>query len=423
MWRFRRGTYVPAETVDTLQGAWVRVVDRPATYFISREAPTYPIPDRVVLPVGAHAVSVRAYRKTLSIPVPVEVPPGGSEKQVLAIEVGFQLCDLQACRSFSTTQVRTDVMIVEPDVPKEYMAYTMDPTHVAILVDHEVAQPEGAKSLGRPLATFGAELAGIPDDLADVPSVQAKGSRWIVQSDGRRFEAVVERFGAAAGFDAQHAQLALVARVVTPTFQNEGARYFLALSRKAAQTLDESPSITRPDELTNAQRQSLESLIDSQMRITLPSVFAPGYLQARPSTYDERVLAGKAKIVYHLEAFRLAPDADTRLFVRAYWVVGPRAQTGLTLWIRVHGEGFVVERTDASLTRFARLDIIERDGAVNAASDAAGFAAFLLNVVQAPDGFAYVIMKHRGYESLGISVLKYSADGPLDTGIGYAEGA
>jgi hypothetical protein len=375
-----------------------------------------------LLPVGAHAVSARAYRDTVSIPVPVEVPPGGNGKQVLSIEVGFQLCDLQACRSFSTAEARTDVMIVEPDVPKEYIAYTLDPTHVAILVDHEVAEPEDAKSLGRPIATFGAELAGIPNDLAGIPATQAKGSAWMIQSDGRRFEAVVERFGA-AGSDAQHAQLALVARVVTPTFQNEGARYFLASSRELGQTLDDSPSITRPDELTNAQRQSLENLIDSQMRITLPSVFAPGYLQARPSTYDERVLAGKAKLVYHLEAFKLAADADTRLFVRAYWVVGPQAQTGLTLWIRIQGGGFVVERTDASLTRFARLDIIERDRGLDAAADTAGFAGFLLNVIQASDGFAYVIMKHRGYESLGIRVLKYSADGPLETGIGYAEGA
>jgi hypothetical protein len=413
------GYYIPAETVDSLQGAWVRVVD---PYFMSRQGPTYPIPDRALLPGGTNAVSVRAYRNTLSVRVPVEIPPGITGKRAILIEFGFQLCNVQVCRSFDTAQVETKVTIREPGVPKEYLTYTMDSTHVAILTDHEVAQPEDAKSLGRPLAKFGAELAGLPDDLTDVSPTQAKGSAWIVRSDGRRFEAVVERFGAAAGFDAQHGQLALVARIVTPTFQNERAKYFLASPRVTAQPPGDSPSIARQSDLTNTQRQALEALIDAQMRITLPSVFAPGYMQIKPSAYDQRVLAGKARLVYHLEAFKLASDADTRLFVRAYWVDGRRAQTGLTLWIRARGDDFVVERTDAGVTRFARIDLIEREGLLNAAADG-GFAGILLNVVQAPDGFAYVIMQHSGYESFGISVFRYSSDGPVDTGIGYGEGA
>ena len=50
------------------------------------------------------------------------------------------------------------------------------------------------------------------------------------------------------------------------------------------------------------------------------------------------------------------------------------------------------------------------------------FAGTLLNVIASPDGWAYVVMGRRGYESFGVSVWKYSSAGPLDTGIAYSYG-
>ena len=50
------------------------------------------------------------------------------------------------------------------------------------------------------------------------------------------------------------------------------------------------------------------------------------------------------------------------------------------------------------------------------------FAGVVLNVVPAPDGWSNVIVGRSGYESRRISVLKYSPDGPRDTGIVYSYG-
>jgi hypothetical protein len=50
------------------------------------------------------------------------------------------------------------------------------------------------------------------------------------------------------------------------------------------------------------------------------------------------------------------------------------------------------------------------------------YAGMLLNVIPASDGWAYLIMGVRGYESTKVSVMKYSPNGPLDTGIGFAYG-
>jgi len=115
------GYYVPAETADSLHGAWVRVVDSRDTYFASPEGPTFPVPDRVPLQGASGPVSLRAYRGALTIPIPVWTPPGVTGHQVLSIEFGFQLCDVRECRSFSTTQAQTDVMVAEPEIPKDYL--------------------------------------------------------------------------------------------------------------------------------------------------------------------------------------------------------------------------------------------------------------------------------------------------------------
>jgi len=142
--------------------------------------------------------------------------------------------------------------------------------------------------------------------------------------------------------------------------------------------------------------------------------------QPRESPYDRRVREGQGRLTYHVEAFRVAPDGATRLFVRAYWVIGPRAQTGLTLWIRFDGTSFSVERSDAGVSRFAQYAEAKEMGLDFAAQPE--YAGALLNVIPAADGWAYLIMGVRGYESAGVSVWKYSPFGPQDTGVRYGYG-
>jgi hypothetical protein len=178
--------------------------------------------------------------------------------------------------------------------------------------------------------------------------------------------------------------------------------------------------------LDDAQRLELEDVINKQMRITVPTAFAPNPYnhdpsqQPRETEYDRRVRQGQGKLVYHLEAFKLAPDEDPRLYVRAYWTADSKAQTGLTLWMRFDGHHFEVEQTDAAILWFARY-LEQKDIATNVASRA-DYAGMLLNVIAADDGWAYIIMGQQGYESQGEWVLKYSPTGPRDTGIAYRFG-
>ena len=50
------------------------------------------------------------------------------------------------------------------------------------------------------------------------------------------------------------------------------------------------------------------------------------------------------------------------------------------------------------------------------------YAGMLLNVVPASDGCAYLVMGYRGYESMAVTVWKYSRDGPRDIGLAYSHG-
>ena len=122
----------------------------------------------------------------------------------------------------------------------------------------------------------------------------------------------------------------------------------------------------------------------------------------------------------HIEAFKLAPDNDTRLYVRAFWASRGVAQTGLTLWIRDDGERFHVERSNAAVSRMARFGEF-RSFASNLAEIPA-YAGMLLNVMPSSDGWAYVVLGYRGYENIAVTVWKYSPDGPRDTGLAYAHG-
>src|SRR5437870_10299873 len=103
-----------------------------------------------------------------------------------------------------------------------------------------------------------------------------------------------------------------------------------------------------------------DALFASLASAVMPSqIAAASYLQnaaaqPRETEYDRRVLAGQGRLIYHVEAFTLAPDQNPRLYVRAHWKVGARAQTGLTLWLRFDGQHFSVEQTDASVSRSAR---------------------------------------------------------------------
>ena len=181
------------------------------------------------------------------------------------------------------------------------------------------------------------------------------GSHWTIASAGRQFDAVVDDIGFMDECDGS--PKVLVARVTDPSFASERSKYFLA-SRPGASSIARQPerSVSVRLRLDDTQRRRLEQTINDQMRITYPTLFAnargnaAGDALRAESDYNRQVRAGKGRLVYHVEAFKAAPDRVTRLFVRAHWVARRRAQTGILLWIRFEGNRFVVENTDTSVS-------------------------------------------------------------------------
>ncbi len=129
--------------------------------------------------------------------------------------------------------------------------------------------------------------------------------------------------------------------------------------------------------------------------------------------FDRAVEEGLAKLTYDVQGFRLSPDQHTQFFVRAAWTAGNQS-LHMSFWLRSEGRGFIVEQTDAWVARQSRLGPAmfgNRD-----------FSPLILNVVPTADGWSYVIVGRRGYESISIFALKYSPAGPEHTGIAYSYG-
>src|SRR5215471_6060530 len=140
----------------------------------------------------------------------------------------------------------------------------------------------------------------------------AMGGHWTISSNGARFAAVAEQPAVVSWLcEGPSAPLAIIARVPDKRFANDQAKYFLA-SRTGQGTNPESLSVDL--RLDDVQRRELEDVIDKQMRITVPTAFAPDPIvhdasqQPHETEYDRRVRSGQGRLTYHLEAFKLAPD-------------------------------------------------------------------------------------------------------------------
>jgi hypothetical protein len=421
------GHFVPAETRGPLKGAWLQPID---TWLLSRALPTYPIPDFVRLP-GA-SVPVLAYSGTVTIRVPVEVAPGVAGQRALGVRFDYQLCDAASCGAVRTRTSSTTVIVDEPAATDASLAFRIDASRVAIVTDRQTRPNDEGLDFIAPSARYALRIAPLPEGhaaRAELDEQFARGSHWTVMSNGRQFDAVAEQPAAFRRGCEPTMPLVLMARISGESFQREGAKYFLVHRGPAGSSVPNSVHIEY--RLDDAQRRQLEGLLDQQFRITLPTITAPDHVLARQlsaseahpeeTSIDRGIRERRARLVYHLEAFKLAPDDDARLYVRAHWVMGATAERGLTLWVRhTAGRTFQVERSDAAVSRLASY-LAKKDVGVDIAARPE-FAGTLLNVIPSPDGWAYVVIGQRGYESFGVSVWKYSPAGPLDTGIAYGYG-
>ena len=413
------GRFIPAETQGDLRGVWVQTT---GSGFYDRALPTYPVPADVRLP-GADRL-VLAYAGTVTIRLPVEVGAGVSGAEILEVRVGYQLCDQSQCAPFRMQTARRRVQVAEPVPADVSLAYRIDASTVAILAGSTL--PNDTTLPQRDMAaTFAGRLATLPGDPAATlaTATTAADSVWTVHSSRASYRTVTQSFAALVGSVCDDDMpVVRVARADTAGFAAERAKYFLATPGGTNPPPRPRRIVVTPD-LTGDQRRALEALIDRQMRVTVATLLAPdprasAASQPRERSYDRRIRAGEGRLVYHLEAFKLAPDDDTRLFVRAHWALSGAAMTGMTLWIRFDGHTFVVERTDAGVSRLARFDEMFRP---NVAESPAA-AGMLLNVIPGVDGWARLIFGYVGYESRGVTVSKYTPQGPIDIGVRHGSG-
>jgi hypothetical protein len=414
--------FIPAETKASLTGAWLQVL---APWpWITGQTPTYPIPNSIHLP--ATNMPILAYSGTVLVHMPVYVPAGIHGPNELVVRFGYELCDARSCTGPATVDAKATLDVQESRPDPNRLAYRVDSQRVAILTDmtaHTVARPGDAI---RPIAQFIPSLTIVPqnDDVRKRFKGQlAMGAHWKISSNGPQFDAAVEQ-AAIVNWDSGGGEqpLAAIAQIKDSAFAGHRVKYFLAAPD--GRRFSRAPLSVNLQSI-EARRHELESIIDRQMRITMPTLFAPDptihnpVYQPKETVYDEQVRSGQARLVDHIEAFMLAPDAQARLYVRAYWQVGSIAQAGMTLWLRFDGRNFSVEQAGAyNFARYAELQSLGSDIAARPE-----YAGMLLNVIPASDGWAYLIMGMRGYESIKVSVMKYSPNGPRDTGIGYTYGA
>ena len=321
------------------------------------------------------------------------------------------------------------VDVGEPSLAEGSLAFRVDGRRVAIPVPG-TGDPDEQLGWLTPMARFAQPVAllprGHPARLVFDQARPGAPARWTIASSERQFSTTT---GAAAALRAgceDAMPLAWIGTITDPSFATERSKYFLAWPDDAPLPAATTAVPSFPTPLTDSERLTLESLIDRQMRVTLPTVLAPdpavsGNHLPRQATEDERrITRGEGRRSYHLEILQLSPDHQRRLYVRAYWSIGGHAPVGLTLWIQFDGRQFIVERTDASVSTFSNYAEGKSMGPDIAARPE--YAGTLLNVIPAADGWSYLIMGAQRYESFRVSVYKYSALGPQATNMTYGHG-
>jgi hypothetical protein len=206
---------------------------------------------------------------------------------------------------------------------------------------------------------------------------------------------VLERFAVGEGPDCGQGSTALAMLTSSdPQFERDRAKYFIGSPDASARNAT-SARPARVLTLTPAQRRALEAALDNQSKLVVPDIMS----------------RGTARITYDFQAFNLAPDGFPRLFVRTRLHFPRRSMPGLSLWMRMEGDQFVVERSDSWLVRLAAT---EKDPiAIEMRRPDKETAGVVFNAIAGPDGWGWLVMGQRGWESISTIAYRYSPDGPV----------
>jgi hypothetical protein len=167
--------------------------------------------------------------------------------------------------------------------------------------------------------------------------------------------------------------------------------------------------------LSSAQHTELTALLDAEFKRTWPEVRREAeemYAREGPRvqsgwavrrhTMDVRLDHGEGALDYDVQAFRLTPDGDARLFVRAEWTVGSQTAYLLGAWVRVSTR-LTVERIDV------RASLLLRFAEAPHHHVSRQYLGQILNIGDTDrDGWGEIIFYQPGFDGFGVQLLEYS---------------
>jgi hypothetical protein len=288
-----------------------------------------------------------------------------------------------------------------------------------------------------PMARFGYRYFDPPAAWREQGAADMRtGDRWLIHSaPSQAFQAETERIiGGNAGCENAIGVLLRVVPEQSDAFTAVSAKYFLAersITLEPSKPESGSTVGIALSPSTTEFRRALASTLNALLARELPRIradAAPGLarMASSPVAYhrswarqqqaiDEAMQSGRGELTYDIQSFRLAPDGVLLHFVRAEWAVQRRQGFAASLWLRGE-QPFEVIQTNLQPASWLRM--FEFQGKV-----AREHLGLVLNIFDRDhDGWGEVLLAQGGYESVGISLLKYSPTGFQPTGIAYGYG-
>jgi hypothetical protein len=273
-----------------------------------------------------------------------------------------------------------------------------------------------------------------PDRVKEIAGDAARpGDRWIVDAGRRgRFHVTVDQLvigykdcGEAWGV------LATVAPDEAARFETVTEKYYVARLER-----EEEPAAVRTSlgpiafQLDDARRTELAALLEQERVRTWADVkpdAEDSYSRAekrglkwpaRWRSLDARLARGEGALTFDVQAFRLTPDGDPRLFVRARWSAAGYVAYALSAWVRMSNT-LVAEDTNPWFSRAMRMGEFQQWPVTDRS------LGLVLNVHDLDgDGRAEILFTTEGYENLSVDLLGYpQMTGPRKvTLVNYSDG-
>ena len=243
------------------------------------------------------------------------------------------------------------------------------------------------------------------------------GDHWVLDA-GRFgwFHLTVERFIVGDWqCEVQWGVMASVAPEEQPAFAKVTEKYF-ALTPAVGFVPPDRPTAVGPLAFSPSpeQRATLERLVNAEFVRQWPEVHAEtlrAYAgldgrRAWPDAWaaiDRRIAIGEATPTYDVQAFRMTPDGEPRLFVRASWTVGSQVVFLLTAWARV-GSSLTLDHVDVNGSR--RRSYAEFPSRANLA-ELAGMILTVLDVDRTGWGEFTIMHRDSANDAMSIDVFEY----------------